>query len=232
LARIENEHVAQRQFVGDASHELRSPLTAIISALDVAVAHPEVFDLGVATRTLVPEAERMRRMVEDLLLLARADEGRLATHREPVRLDDIATGEVVRQRRIGFHGIDISAEPAELYADGAALSRLVRNLVENAARHARTRVEVTVSVQSGCAVVTVADDGAGIPEQDRGRVFDRFVRLDGDRARSGGGTGLGLSIVAGITAAHGGTVTIGDRRGGGTVVIVQLPLATSPDSKR
>ena len=107
LARIESGHAAQRQFVGDASHELRSPLTAIISALDVAVAHPEVFDLSLATSTLVPEAQRMRVMVEDLLLLARADEGRLATHREPVRLDDIATGEVVRQRRIRHRDIDI-----------------------------------------------------------------------------------------------------------------------------
>ena len=138
LARIESGHAAQRQFVGDASHELRSRLTAIISALDVAVAHPEVFDLKVATSTLVPEAERMRVLVEDLLLLARADEGRVAMHRgEPVRLDDIATGEVVRQRRIGHCDIDISAEPTELRGDSAALLRLVRNLLENAARHTR-----------------------------------------------------------------------------------------------
>lgn len=232
LARIERGHSAQRQFVGDASHELRSPLTAIISALDVAVAHPEVFDLNLATSTLVPEAQRMRVLVEDLLLLARADEGRLAMHREPVRLDDIAAGEVVRQRRIGRRDIDITAGLTELHGDGAALSRLVRNLLENAARHARSHVEVTVGTHAGNAVLTVADDGPGIPEHDRMRVFDRFVRLERDRARSSGGTGLGLSIVAEIAAAHGGDVSIGERPGGGTVLTVQLPLTTSPDSKR
>jgi signal transduction histidine kinase len=232
LARIETGHAVQRQFVGAASHELRSPLTAIISALDVAVAHPEVFDLTVATRTLVPEAKRMRVLVEDLLLLARADEGRLAMHREPVRLDDIASGEVVRQRRIGQRDIFITAVPTELRGDSAALSRLVRNLLENAARHSRSRVEVNVFPHSGCAVLTVADDGPGIPEKDRTRVFDRFVRLESDRARSSGGTGLGLAIVAEIATAHGGTVTIGGRAGGGTVVTVQLPLTKLPDSRR
>jgi signal transduction histidine kinase len=207
-------------------------LTAIISTLDVAVAHPEVFDLNLATSTLVPEAQRMRVLMEDLLLLARAEEGRLAMHREPVRFDDIATGEVVRQRRIGHRDIDISAEPTELRGDGAALSRLVRNLLENAARHARSRVEVTVRTHGGYAVLTVADDGPGIPERDRSRVFDRFVRLESDRARSSGGTGLGLAIVAEIATAHGGDVLIGDRRGGGTVLTVQLPLTRLPDSKR
>jgi signal transduction histidine kinase len=232
LARIESGHAAQRQFVGDASHELRSPLTAIISALDVAVAHPEVFDLNLATSTLVPEAERMRMMVEDLLLLARADEGRLATHREPVRLDDITTGEVVRQRRIGGREISLTAEPTEFRGDGAALSRVVRNLLENAVRHARSRVEVTVRTHGGYALLTVGDDGPGIPQRDRLRVFDRFVRLDSDRARTSGGTGLGLAIVAEIAIAHAGDVSISDRPGGGTVVTVQLPLTKVPDSKR
>jgi len=232
LARIERGHSAQRQFVGDASHELRSPLTAIISALDVAVAHPEVFDLDLATSTLVPEAQRMRVLVEDLLLLARADEGRLAIHREPVRLDDIAAGEVMRQRRIGHRDIDITAELTELHGDAAALSRLVRNLLENAARHAHFRVETTVRPHGGYALLTVADDGPGIPARDRPRVFDRFVRLESDRARRSGGAGLGLAIVAEIATAHGGDVSIGDRPGGGTVVTVQLPLTKSPDTKR
>jgi signal transduction histidine kinase len=232
LARIESGHAVQRQFVGDASHELRSPLTAIISALDVAVAHPEVFDLEVAMTTLVPEAQRMRVLVEDLMLLARADEGMLATHREPVRLDDIATGEVIRQRSIARRDIDIVTEPVSLRGDGAMLSRVVRNLLENAVRHARSRIDVTVHSHGGYAVLTVADDGAGILERDRSRVFDRFVRLDSDRARRSGGTGLGLAIVADIVTAHGGRVSIGDRAGGGTVLTVQLPLTTLPDSKR
>jgi signal transduction histidine kinase len=232
LRRIESGHAVQRQFVGDASHELRSPLTAIISALDVAVAHPEVFDLDLATSTLVPEAERMRVLVEDLMLLARADEGRLAMHREPIGLDDIAKGEVVRQRRMGHRDIDVVAEPTALRGDGAALSRLVRNLLENAVRHARSRVTVTVTANGEHGVLTVADDGPGIPERDRVRAFDRFVRLDSDRARSSGGTGLGLAIVAEIATAHGGAAWIHDRPGGGTVVTVQLPLTKLPDSKR
>lgn len=174
----------------------------------------------------------MRVLVEDLMLLARADEGMLATHREPVRLDDIATGEVIRQRSIARRDIDIVTEPVSLRGDGAMLSRVVRNLLENAVRHARSRIDVTVHSHGGYAVLTVADDGAGILERDRSRVFDRFVRLDSDRARRSGGTGLGLAIVADIVTAHGGRVSIGDRAGGGTVLTVQLPLTTLPDSKR
>lgn len=232
LGRIERGHAAQRRFVGDASHELRSPLTAIISALDVATAYPDVFDLEAATNTIVPEAERMRALVEDLLLLARADEGRLAEHREWVQLDDIAAGEVVRQRRITHGAIDIETEPTELRGDSAALSRVVRNLLENAVRQAFSQVEVAVGPDAEHAVLTVADDGPGIPQQDRVHVFDRFVRLENDRARSSGGTGLGLAIVAEIVAAHGGTVTIGDRPGGGALITVQLPLTRFPDSNR
>jgi signal transduction histidine kinase len=232
LARIESGHAAQRQFVGDASHELRSPLTAIISALDVAMVHPEVFDLDLVASNVVPEAQRMRVLVEDLLLLARADEGRLAVHREPVQLDDITTGEVVRQRRIGHRDIDIRAEPTSVSGDSAALSRVVRNLLENAVRHARSRVEVAIRPNGRYAILTVADDGPGIPECDRARVFDRFVRLDSDRARSRGGTGLGLAIVAETVSAHGGEVAITDRPGGGTLMTVQLPLTELPDPRR
>ena len=134
---------------------------------------------------------------------------------------------------VGAVVVDTSGvQQAALRGDGAALSRLVRNLLENAVRHARSRVEVTVRTHGGYAVVTVADDGPGIPERDRMRVFDRFVRLGSDRARSSGGTGLGLAIVAEIVTAHGGEVTIGDRLGGGTVVTVQLQLTRLPDSNR
>ena len=132
---------------------------------------------------------------------------------------------------LDFHPHGVHAAGA-LRGDGAALSRVVRNLLENAVRHARSRVEVAVRTHGGFAVLTVADDGPGIPERDRMRVFDRFVRLDSDRARSSGGTGLGLAIVAEIVTADGGEVTIGDRRGGGTLVTVQLPLTKLPDSKR
>ncbi|WP_051660442.1 sensor histidine kinase [Mycolicibacterium aromaticivorans] len=232
LDRIETGHVAQRQFVGDASHELRSPLTAIISALDVAVAHPELLDVQLARDTLVPEAQRMRALVEDLLLLARADERGLPFHREPVRLDEVATGEVMRLRRNCRHSVRIAADPVEIDGDAAALSRVVRNLLDNAARHATSQIDVAIHNENGDATVTVADDGPGIPVADRVRVFDRFVRLDSSRSRGGGGSGLGLSIVAEIVAAHSGHITISARPGGGTVVTVQLPAATTPDSSR
>lgn len=232
LDRIEAGHSAQRQFVGDASHELRSPLTAIISALDVAVAHPELLDVELARDTLVPEAQRMRALVEDLLLLARADERGLTFHHEPTRLDEVATGEVIRLRRNCRHPVHITADPVEVNGDAAALSRVVRNLLDNAARHATSQIDVEVRSESGAAILIVADDGPGIPAADRHRVFDRFVRLDSSRSRGGGGSGLGLSIVAEIVAAHDGQINITGRPGGGTVVTIQLPAATTPDSNR
>jgi signal transduction histidine kinase len=225
LARIEAGHDAQRRFVGDASHELRSPLATIISALEVASAHPELLDQDLATTTLMPEAHRMQYLVEDLLLLARADERGLALRHDEIDLDDLAAGEAERLRRETALAVHTDLTPTRLIGDVGGLSRVLRNLLDNAARHAASRVELVVRPQSGSAVVTVGDDGPGIPEADRARVFDRFVRLDLDRARSGGGTGLGLAIVAEIVAAHHGTVTITDRPGGGTLVTVQLPLA-------
>ena len=241
LARIEAGHAAQRRFVGDASHELTymivhdlySPLTAIISALDVAVAHPELLDLELAKNTLAPEAQRMRTLVEDLLLLARADEMGLALQREPVRLDDIARSEVIRLRRTCPHVVKIDTEPVELEGDRNALSRVVRNLLDNAARHAASRIDVAVHPKAAhAAVLTVADDGPGIPPADRIRALERFVRLDDDRSRTSGGSGLGLSIALEIVTAHMGEITISDRPGGGTVMSVQLPLENSPDSSR
>jgi signal transduction histidine kinase len=224
LARIEAGHDAQRRFVGDASHELRSPVTAILSALDVAAAHPEFLNVELATSTLRPEAQRMESLVEDLLLLARADEHGLTLRRKDVDLDDIASIEMGRILRENALTIDADLVPTRLVGDPGGLSRVLRNLLENAARHARTKVELRVWPQGADAVVTVGDDGPGIPEADRARVFDRFVRLDSDRSRSGGGTGLGLAIVSEVVAAHGGSVAIGDRSGGGALVTVQLPL--------
>lgn len=232
LARIEAGHDAQRRFVGDASHELRSPVAAILSALDVAAAHPEFLNEELATSTLRPEAQRMESLVEDLLLLARADERGLALRRKDVDLDDLASSEVGRLRRETALTVDADLVPTRLVGDPGGLSRVLRNLLENAARHAASRVELRVYPAGGNAVLTIADDGPGIPEADRARVFDRFVRLDSDRSRRGGGAGLGLAIVSEVVAAHGGTVTIGDRLNGGAVVTVRLPLVYSPDSGR
>jgi signal transduction histidine kinase len=223
LARIEAGHTAQRRFVGDASHELRSPLATIISALEVAVAHPEVLDKELAAGTLIPEAHRMQALVDDLLLLARADERGLAINPEDVDLDDLAAEAAQRLRRETSLDVRTELAPTRLVGDSAALSRALRNVLDNAARHASSRVDVEVASRDGEAMVSIADDGPGIPAADRDRVFDRFVRLDPDRSRSGGGAGLGLAIVREIVAAHNGTVTIGDRPGGGTAITIQVP---------
>jgi signal transduction histidine kinase len=128
--------------------------------------------------------------------------------------------------------VDADLVPTRLVGDPGGLSRVLRNLLENAARHATSRVELRVYPDGANAVLTVADDGPGIPEADRARVFERFVRLDSARARSGGGTGLGLAIVSEVIAAHEGTVTVGDRPGGGALMTIRLPLAYSPNSGR
>jgi signal transduction histidine kinase len=232
LERIEAGHSAQRRFVGDASHELRSPLATIISALEVAAAHPELLDQDLASTTLMPEAQRMRDLVEDLLLLARADERGLTLRRDDVDLDDLVAGEAIRLERETQLAVRTDLTPTRLVGDASGLSRVVRNLLENATRHAESRIDAAVRPQSGGALLTIGDDGPGIPAAERVRVFDRFVRLDSDRSRSGGGSGLGLAIVSEIVAAHHGSVTIEDRPGGGTLVVVQLPFAYSPDSSR
>jgi signal transduction histidine kinase len=224
LARIEAGHRAQRRFLSDASHELRSPLATIISGLEVTEAHPDLLDAELVIDTLLPEAHRMRTLIEDLFLLARADEHNLVVRKEQMLLGDVAEVEAARVRRDAGNTIHTAISPAGLIGDPAALARVIRNLVDNAVRHAKSRVDVHVDSRDGSARLTVSDDGPGIAPAERDRVFERFVRLDSDRSRTGGGTGLGLAIVAEIVAAHDGTVSIGDRPGGGTTVLVTLPL--------
>ncbi len=223
LSRIEAGHRAQQRFLGDASHELRSPLATIISGLEVAEAHPHLLDAELAVTTLLPEAQRMHTLIDDLLLLARADEQSLLRRREELALDDIAEVEAARARREARCAIDTDTYPARCTGDPVAISRMIRNLLENAVHHANSRVYLVVGSSNGTAILAVSDDGPGISPAERARVFERFVRLDSDRARSGGGAGLGLAIVAEVVAAHGGTVTIDDRPGGGTTMIVALP---------
>jgi signal transduction histidine kinase len=223
LSRIEAGHRAQQRFLGDASHELRSPLATIISGLEAAEVHPELLDAELAINTLLPEAQRMRMLIEDLFLLARADEQSLILRKEHVVLGELAEVEAGRARRDTRCTIHTQISAACLIGDPAAVSRVIRNLVDNAVRHAKSRVDIEVGSRDGTATITVSDDGPGIAPADRDRVFERFVRLDSDRARSGGGTGLGLAIVVEVVAAHGGTVTIDDRPGGGTTMIVALP---------
>lgn len=226
LVRVEAGHAAQRRFVADASHELRSPLTTLTAALEVADARPEILDRTLIRGTLLPEAVRMQVLVDDLLLLARADEHGLAVRVADVDLDDIVDTEVRRTR--AAVAVTSAVVPVRLRGDAAQLSRMVRNLVDNAVRYAASAVHVAVSCRDGNAILVVSDDGPGIPEADRTRVFERFVRLDSARARIHGGSGLGLAIVAEIVSAHHGSVSIDEAPRGGTRVVVTLPLEASP----
>ena len=227
LARIEAGHRAQQRFVGDASHELRSPLTTIISGLEAAEDHPEILNSGLASKTLLPEAHRMRTLIDDLLLLARADEHRLVMRAKELSVNDVAEAEVTRARHDASCVIHSVTMPARILGDPAAISRVIRNLIDNAVRHAASRVDVCVGSRDREVVIAISDDGPGIAPEDRTRVFERFVRLDSDRSRSSGGAGLGLAIVAEVVAAHGGTVSIEDQPGRGTTMLVSLPQHTN-----
>ena len=219
LARLQAGQAVQRRFVADASHELRSPLATIATGL-------ELLSRGDADRDTVTalrgETERLGRLVDALLLLARADESGLRPRFEDVDLDEVAEAE--RLRPAGRIVPRIEASHVRVVGDRGQLAQVVRNLVDNACRHARSTVVVSVRREDMIAVLDVADDGPGVPLDQRTRVFERFVRLDDARARADGGAGLGLAIVAEVVAAHGGTVDVVDSPLGGALFRVRLPI--------
>jgi signal transduction histidine kinase len=225
LDRLERVRVRERGFIADASHELRSPIAAIRQHAEVALAHPDRTSTADLARVAHAESLRMQALVDDLLLLARADEEGLRRSRVPVDLDDLVFAEGVRLRGEAAVTLDTSAvSPVRVEGDPAGLGRMLRNLVDNAARHAAGRVALALAERDGRAVIHVDDDGPGIPLADRKRVFDRFVRLDESRSRAVGGSGLGLAIVAEIVAAHGGDVAVVDGPLGGARFTVRLPV--------
>ncbi|MGY4103877.1 HAMP domain-containing sensor histidine kinase [Nocardia sp. R16R-3T] len=223
LARIEAGHNAQRRFISDASHELRSPLTTITAALELGRAEPAILDAAMLDDTVLPEAQRMRQLIDDLLLLARADENALTQRRTDVDLDDVLTAEVARTRTTTTLTIDIAVEPARISGDPNQISRAIRNLLDNATRYAATTITVRLRRDLGNARIEIADDGPGIAAPDRARIFDRFYRPQHDRGRGTGGSGLGLAIVAEIITAHYGTVRIDQNLPTGTIAIIDLP---------
>ena len=214
----------QRRFVSDAAHELRSPVAAMRQHAEVAFAHPETTDVRELATTVTEESVRLQAIVEDLLLLARLDEGALRLDGDAVDLDDVVLGEAGRLRSGGSLAIETSAVGAgRVRGDARYLERLVGNLGQNAAHHARARVVFALGVQDGQVRLAVDDDGPGIPEAERARVFERFVRLDEARDRASGGTGLGLAIVREIALAHGGEVALTTSALGGCRAVVTLP---------
>jgi signal transduction histidine kinase len=224
LGRLEEGQARQRRFIADASHELRSPVASIRQHAEVAISHPELTSVGELSETVYAENRRVERLVDDLLLLARADEHTLQLRRRPVDLDDLVFDEARRLRDATDLRIETTAVSAgRVRGDAASLRRVLRNLGDNAARHARGHVAFALGEHDGAVQLDVDDDGPGIAADDRQRVFERFVRLDDARARDSGGSGLGLAIVAEVVSAHGGAITISDSGLGGTRVEVRFP---------
>jgi signal transduction histidine kinase len=226
LDRVQDATGRQQRFVADASHELRSPLTRIRSELEVDLAHPGTADLTVTHRDVLDETIALQRLVEDLLHLARSDAGAYSARREPVDLDDIVLRDAARLRAEGSVKVDVAAvSGAQVHGDPGQLARVVRNLTDNAARHARTTVTLALAEHDHTAVLSVADDGPGIPTEQRQQVFERFTRLDGARTAATGGAGLGLAITRDIVQRHHGTITIDPNHHPGSRLIVTLPTA-------
>jgi signal transduction histidine kinase len=225
LARLENSRERQRQFVADASHELRSPLTGIRAQLEVDLGHPDAADWQATERDVLSDAIRLQRLVDDLLAVAVVDSSSAgANHREPVDLDEIVLAETRRLRTRTPHQIDTThVSGAQLMGNPDQLVRVVRNLLDNAARHACSCVLVSLAETDDVVVLRVTDDGSGIRPEARDYIFERFARLDDSRPRDEGGTGLGLAIVHDVVLGHGGTVVVED--GPGTTFTVTLPVA-------
>lgn len=222
LDRLQHSQESQRQFISDASHELRSPITATQATLEVARAGAITDWDGVAD-VLAEENERLARLVDDLLLLARLDEQRVATAADTVDLDELCLVEAARPRPV-----EVMARvhaPARVQGNLAMLTRAVRNLVDNAAAHAESSVTIDVDLVEAQAVVRVSDDGTGVRPEHRDLVFDRFTRVEESRARDEGGAGLGLAIVRKVAEAHQGTVQLEDAPTGGATFTLSLPAS-------
>jgi signal transduction histidine kinase len=229
LDRLEGASQRQREFVSDASHELRSPVAAIRAQLEVALAEGDNADWPVVARKALGEEARLEALVSDLLLLASSDEQRDLTNDIGAVDVDVAAlvrDEAARPRSVPVDvDIDGASAPALLVRGRAdQLVRVVANLLDNASRHAAGRVQATVARCDGAVVVAVDDDGPGIPPADRERVFERFTRLDPARARpEHGGAGLGLALTRAVVERHGGTVAASDSPLGGARLEVTLP---------
>lgn len=212
----------QREFVSDAAHELRTPLAGLLARLELIEGDATV-DLRHELPRLRAELDRMGSLVDGLLALARTSDQHPPV--SDVDLDDVVRESVQRVRERTSLAVDSSGvSPVRIRGDRVAMGQLIDNLLDNAARYASSRIAVTLRQERQTGVLTVADDGPGIPPADRARVFGRFTRLDTSRARSDGGAGLGLAIVRAVANAHGGQVTIHDN-GPGTQFVVRVPIS-------
>jgi len=228
LARLEEAQARQRRFVSDASHELRSPIASIRQHVEVALSHPDGTSVEDLAGVVLTEDVRLQQLAEDLLLLAKIDEGLFVPGETAVDLDDIVFAEARRLRATTDLKIDSTrVSAARVVGDGKQLARVVRNLTDNAARHARGTVALSLREVGPSVVLEVDDDGLGISGSDRTRVFERFVRLDEARDRDSGGSGLGLAIVSEIASAHGAAVRVLDSPLGGARLEVRFPRSSA-----
>jgi len=223
LDRIDTAVAQQRRFVADASHELRSPLTAIRTQLEIAIAHHDSTTWERTAGELLADTMRLQRLVDDLLALARIDHTDAPLPHQSCDVDDVVLREVRRIRVRGAVGIDAHRVTAvQTMVDPEGIARVLRNLLDNAERHAASRVTVELHRDDDRVILAVTDDGPGIPADQRDHVFERFTRLDDARGRDTGGTGLGLAIAREIVRAHGGELRLRDTRTGASFEI-ELP---------
>lgn len=222
LDRLQAASVSQRQFVSDASHELRSPVASIRAQLETALQYPDDVDWPSVARIVLAEDTRLEHLVGNLLAMARLEEGRLGPRSE-IDMDDLVLAQT--QRMTGIR-LDLSGvSGGRVWGNLDELTSVVRNLLDNAARYAESTVSVGVRENGPWVVVTVADDGPGVPPADRERVFERFARLQEGRERDRGGTGLGLALSQRVAQSHGGRIHVEDSPSGGACFVVSLPSA-------
>jgi signal transduction histidine kinase len=226
VKRLEAGLTRERRFVADASHELRTPLALLQAELELALRRPRSpEELRDALASAAEEVDRLTRLAEDLLVLARADEGRLPLRRSTVAVGDLF--ETVARRfapraQAGGRMLDVSAGPDQtIFADRLRLEQALGNLVDNALRHGAGTIRLEAESRDGTTMLEVSDEGEGFPSSFLPHAFERFARAD--EARSRGATGLGLAIVDAVARAHGGTANLANRDKGGAVVSLSLP---------
>ena len=228
LERLRRADASRRGFVADAGHELRSPLATIRVLLDRLGEDRSLEERQLVAGRASAEVDRLSVLVDDLLVLASADERALPIASAEVDLDDVVLTEAAVLRDRGMP-VSVHVEPARVMGDAVRLGRVVRNLLENAERHREQAIRMRLWHDGAEAVLDVDNDGPPVAEESRTRIFGRFVRLDDSRTRDTGGTGLGLAIVSEIVTAHGGTVTAQESPDGWCRFEVRLPLDARSD---
>lgn len=224
LERLQSSEEAQKRFISDASHELRSPVTATQLMLEVGLATPANTDWPANARALLSENERMASLVDNLLTVARISESSVGAFQRTVDLEELFLEESQRPSRVP---VQIRVRhPARAPGSQGELERVARNLVDNATRHARSIVSIDIDARNGLAHVRVTDDGDGIPPHLLDHIFERFTRAEYSRNRAQGGAGLGLAIVHEVIAKHGGQITARNASEGGAIFEFSMNLAT------